>query len=265
MKGFNIKKIINITIFLLSFLVLFGFVFTELGIITRTEDFWIEIGIVLGIATISRFNGTIYMEESVETSDEIKDAKKTYDELVDKSIKDIDDLGKFTKEVIDRENKEKFMLKKLKNYTKDNYKRRNIFMPKTFEDFYNKVERKSSKIRKVNPLEVYTRSDSPELVSSKNTTTSKKWVAQMISVFIQTILLVVLAHIAYEEFINSPEALVKFGSYAFGILTGTFFSMWMTYKIVRSGTFNYLSRLETIVKRYNVYKNKKGGGLNGNV
>lgn len=258
MKVLQIRKIISISILTLLMVVLFGLIFLPLNLVERTPEYWFEVMVVIGLLVISKINSSNYIEATVKNSTEIKEANTAYDKFVEENVKDVDELNEFVK-VLDEENKKKYIKAKLKNYTEENYERKHIFMPKTFEKFKNRIIEKSEKIRPINDLEVYTRTDAPEMITSKNLIPKKKWVSQIVSTMIQVVFIIIFSHIAYQQIILSGENVFKFMTYTFMIINGTVSAGYMSYRIYRDGTFEYLSRLEYIVERFKLWKKNKGG------
>lgn len=242
----TVKKWLSTVVTILLLFVLFGLIFVRLEIVELTETFFLELAIVIALTTIVRFFWYNEGEERAMGDDDIQLIKRNYKDLVDTTITSQDDLDDFVEE-LNTQNRNTWVLRKLKGKTSKNCP--------NYQSIKQKLEEKSyTKVPVITATQILTRSTKYETINATDYTKFKKLFYQTTSVFISVGMTIILGILAYKELLLNWENVFRYLTYVFSIVWALITSLWSGYKNYKTTTVDHISRLTMIVNRYGEWK-----------
>lgn len=233
-------------------IVLFGIIFVKLELVTLTDSFFLELGIVAVLTTIIRIMWYNEGEDKALQESDIKEMKVDYSTLVDAKITSQKSLDLFVDD-LNAVNRRNWVLYKLKGRTEKTCPKYSQIKQKLIEKSYKKVP-------KITSTQILTRSQNYESVDAKDYTKFKKTFYQISSVVISMGSTILLGSIAYKELLMNWTNIFRYMTYIFSIVWALASSFLSGYKTYRTNTIDHISRLTMIVHRYEEWC--KNGGIN---
>ena len=245
----QIKQTLSFIITLGLFMVLYFVIFVKLGQRTIDDAFWIEFLLISFIVSSMKSTWYNWSEDKVLADVDIIESKKIYDDRILTLNIDPIDMDVFC-DKLNEENKKKYISNKIGSKTKENYKK--------YDKLLTKLTKKADKIRPIKTQEIMTRCESLNIVDSKNYMKLRKYIYYTLTTTLSIGASITLAAIAFEEILQSQEALYRYLTYVIFAIYTILTSILAASRITRDETLGHLKRLEHIVDRYDMYK-KKGG------
>lgn len=254
-KKFNaITKSIGWFTIIILCVMLFGVVFSVMGLSEPDAGFFIELLIVtmfLVNVRISTYNTT---EEFTLRDKEILDAKENYDIFADESITNITNFNIFIDE-LNEKNKKTYIENKLSSKSKDNFRVFGIFKG-NYEKYKEKVTLRAEKLKKIKPIEVTNRCETKLLYSSRNRAVTIKSIYITTSSISSVVLSIIMATLMFKELMFNIMAIFKYTTYLGSIVYTIYNTRKYSAKTTRTETLFYLNRLTEIVSLYNEWEYK---------
>lgn len=253
MKKINLRSLLSTIVTVLLVIVLFGIIFVRLKLVDPSPTFFLELSAIIGLIVIIKSSWYNWAEEKKLKEDEdIKKAKRDYDNYVDSEVKDIYDFEEFLV-ILNEENRKNYVKNKLKNKTEQNCK--------NYKKLKEKYEKKSySKVREIKSSDVKTRGDTLYLADAKNYQKTKKYLYQIITTTFTVIFTTILAFIGFDKIFMSWANLFRYVTYLFTIAFTMASTITTAFRFTEEEVYDHLKRLQFIVDKYVNYK----GGKNGN-
>lgn len=268
----TIKNWLSFILTALVFVALFGVIFIKSGLVTPSASFFTELGIVLALTFLMKIWWYDYSEDKRLNEEDIRREKEHYFELVDKNIKDSNDLDKYLV-LLNKENHQHYVENKIGSRTARNMAKKNWWIclwhkdwkKKTdleigqirYDKLYFKCQRKADKLRKIKSEEIMALSDSKMLYDSKNHTKSKKRGYQTITTILSFVFMTMFASVAFEQMMLNWTNAFRYIGYACAMIGTIAITILTAYKQTGDATLDYYSRLKFIIDKYVTYKEKE--------
>lgn len=268
----KIKQLLTSIASALIVIALFAIIFIVFDIVEPTPQFFLELGLVLGLTLCMKIMWYDSTEEKILLSDEITTEKKNYFELVDERIEDVNDLEKYLV-ILNQENRDYFIKNYIGSRTVKNLSVKSKWLcfwhpsyrkltpdeigAERYAKIYFKAQRKADKIKPITSEELMALAESSLLYDSKNHSKEKKRMFQISTTLFSFVLTTGISLIAVKELSTSWNSIFRFIGYLCAMVWTVAYTIIVASRNTRNETLGQLDRLKLIIDKYATQKNKE--------
>lgn len=250
----DIKEIMASVVTVAVLVILFAIIFIKGKIIEPTPEFFVELGIVSFLMILIKLNWYEWAEMKRMKQDDIVQAKRDYDDIVDKDITDIYDFENFLKE-LNEENRQNYIKQKMGKRTRENCP--------NYDKLLEKYEKKAIRhVPEIKSCDVKTRGETVNLVDARNYQKAKKIYYEIFSTIGSIFCTIALAVLGVENISMNVANLFRYLSYVGSVVITMLMTIGRANRNTEIEVFDHLKRLQFIDDKYRNWKEGKTNGSN---